>query len=113
MEVRFAYSRVAETRVAQWLRPQGFQARVLIFSVRALEAGEFYPGFFFVQDSEGFRPDPSTEEEVGFLVGSPGPLDSGAVRMGYIVLPGRFSPDRPIELWWNDRRIDATLDPRS
>jgi hypothetical protein len=110
MEVQFAYSRALERRVSRWLGGDP-AVHVLLFSVRALEAGEFYPGLFFVQDAEVFRPDPSTLQEVGFLIGSPGPMDPGAVRLGYVVLPGRFSPERPMELWWNDRRLEATLEP--
>jgi hypothetical protein len=111
MEVRFAYSNALESTVLRWLGRGHTQARVVIFSVRALEAGEFYPSLFFLQDAEGFRPDPERTEEVGFLIGSAGSLDPGAIRLGYVILPGRFSPVRPIELWWNDRRIEAVLSP--
>ena len=38
-------------------------------------------------------------------------MESGAHRLGYVVLPGGFRPERPMELWWNDRRIEATLNP--
>ncbi len=111
MEVRFAYSHSLERSVLRWFGQDPTQSRVVIFSVRALEAGEFYPSFFFLQDAEGFRPDPAESEEVGFYIGSAGSLDPGEIRLGYAILPGRFSPDRPIELWWNDRRIEATLSP--
>ncbi len=111
LEVQFAYSRAFETHALDWLDAQPAQGSVVLFAVRALEAGEFYPSFFFLQHSEGFRPDPGQAREVGFLVGSSGPLEPGAIRVGYVVLPGRFRPSEPMELWWNDRRVEATLEP--
>jgi hypothetical protein len=111
MEVRFAYSHSLEGVMLEWLGRDRSQSRVAIFAARALEAGEFYPSFFFLQDAEGFRPDPATPSEVGFLLGAGGPLELGAIRLGYVVLPARFQPERPIECWWNDRRVEATLDP--
>ena len=111
LEVQFAYSRAFETHALEWLDSDPAQGSVVLFAVRALETGEFYPSFFFLQHSEGFRPDPGKAREVGFLIGSPGPLEPGAIRVGYVVLPGRFRPSEPMELWWNDRRVEATLEP--
>lgn len=109
LQVRFAWSAALEAAVLDWLGRTGRGDRVLLFSARAFEAGEFHPNFFFLQDARGFRPNPGTPAEVGFLVGDPGPLDPGATRLGYVVLPAHFDPRAPMELWWNDRRIEATL----
>jgi hypothetical protein len=111
MEVSFAYSRALEERVLSWLGEGRGGGRVILFAVRALEAGEFHPSFFFLQQAQGFRPDPEMVEQVGLLLGDPGPLDTGATRLGYVVLPGRFMLEQPLELWWNDRRVEATLEP--
>jgi hypothetical protein len=113
MGVRFAYSAAFEQHVLGWLGRTPAESLVLLFSVRAIEPGEFYPNFFFLQDGQGFRPDVRDGNEVGFLLGDPGTLDRGAARLGYVVVPGRFAPERPMELWWNDRRVEATLQPGS
>lgn len=111
LEVRFAYSRTLEGRILSWLGRDRGHGTVLLFAVQAVQPGEFHPNFFFLQESRGFRPDPEIPEEVDLLLGEPGPLEVGATRLGYVVLPARFSPEQPMELWWNDRRVDATLDP--
>ena len=112
IEVRFAYSRAFEGRVLEWLARGAGEARVLIFSVRAIEGAEFHGNLFFLQAARGFRPDPSAPDELGFLVGRLGPLEPGRFLVGYVVLPASFDPAQPMELWWNDRRIESRLASR-
>jgi hypothetical protein len=31
--------------------------------------------------------------------------------VGYLRIPQRFDPAQPMDLWWNDRSIEAILEP--
>jgi len=109
--VRFAYSPAFEARAIDELGVGAEPKHVLLFSARSAAASEFYPNFLVVQDGVTFRPEPEDPRELGFLVGEPGKMDKGVLGLGYLVVPGRFDPTRPLELWWNDRSIAATLAP--
>jgi len=109
--LRVAYSPAFEARAAADLGLGAEPKHVFLFSARSAAASEFYPNFLVVQDGVTFRPEPEDPRELGFLVGEPGAMDKGVLSLGYLVVPGRFDPSRPIELWWNDRSMSATLAP--
>jgi len=107
--VRLAWSEAFETQVLDALGTDG--KRVLLFSARAIQDAEFYTNFFFVEGGATFRPDPQDPHEVGWLVGDPGEIESGRMALGYVVVPRRFDPGNPLEVWWNDRSLHVVLAP--
>jgi len=80
------------------------------FALQALSrrAGESH---VLVQHGRTFRPDPEKPTEIGFLLGAPGNLPSGEMAVGYLVMPQTFDPAAPLEVYWNDRSVTATLAP--
>jgi hypothetical protein len=111
LHLQLAYSRAFETRALEVAPDPGSRARIIVFTARAAEAVEFYPNFLVTQGSATFRPDSLNPEEVRFLVGAPGPLPKGTMAVGYLRIPERFDPAQPMDLWWNDRSIEALLEP--
>ena len=109
--LRYAYSPSFETRAVRALGLDPARSRVLLFSARSESDVEFYPNFSAIQDGVSFRPEPSRASELGFVLGAPGTLGAGRIAIGYLVLPARVDPARPLELWWNDRKLEATLAP--
>ncbi len=112
LEIQFAYSRALEQQLLPWLGRTQQEARVIIFSVRAIEQVEFHGNLFFLQDARGFRPDVSLREEIGFFVGDFGHQEPGRILLGYAVLPGSFAPERPMSFYWHDRHVESTLSSR-
>jgi hypothetical protein len=107
LTLRFAHSSGAEARLRAELRQP--RAQLVLFSARAARALEFHPNFLFAQDGATFRPDPQDRAQGGFLLGAAGPLPQGELRLGYLLLPERFDLRRPLQLWWNDRQLEVTL----
>ncbi len=110
--LRLAYSPAFEERVLADLALGGEPRRVLLFSARSAVASEFWPNFLVVQDGVTFRPEPEDPRELGFLVGEPGAMEKGVLSLGYLVVPARFDPAKPLEVFWNDRSMSATLAPQ-
>ena len=50
-------------------------------------------------------------DEVGLLYGHLGPLAPREAVLGYVVLPVHLDPAQPMDIYWNDRRLTATLRP--
>ena len=109
--LQLAYSRAFEVRTLEATQGEASATRIIVFTARAGEAVEFYPNFLVTQGPATFRPDALNPEEVRFLVGAPGPLSKGTMAVGYLRIPERFDPTQPMDLWWNDRSIEATLEP--
>jgi hypothetical protein len=111
--LRVAYSPAFEARALSDLGLNGGSEakRVFLFSARSAAATEFFPNFLVVQDGVTFRPEPEDPREQGFLVGEAGTMDKGVLNLGYLVVPARFDPTRPLEIWWNDRSMSTTLAP--
>ena len=111
VELRYAYSTAFERRVSDAL-PAAVAAsgpRVLVFSAKSTRETEFYPRFLVTQAGGTFRPQPDDATQQGLLLGEAGPMAPGTLVVGYVVLPPRFDPTQPLDLWWNDRRVTATL----
>jgi hypothetical protein len=109
VRIQVAHSESFEALVLEALGRAPGDARVLAFLARTSAATEFHPNFFVVQGPLTFRPDPSRADETGFVLGAAGPQPAGAVSLGYVVVPTRFDPTRPLDLFWNDRSIEAKL----
>ena len=60
-----------------------------------------------------FHPDPADPLQFGVLAGAQGALAPGESVLGYVVLPSHVDLAQPLDVYWDDRRITATLQPRS
>jgi hypothetical protein len=109
--LQLAYSPAFEGRALEAAPAEDGRTRIIVFTARAGEPIDFYPNFLVTQGGATFRPDSLNGEEVRFLVGAPGPLAKGAMAVGYLRIPERFDPGQPMDLWWNDRSIEALLEP--
>ena len=115
MLLRVAHSAALEGRIADALAQTGETAHgpVLAFESLAHEPGDFFANLTFVQGHVAFHPDPEDTRQVGVLRGRQGALAAGEIALGYVVLPAQTDLAQPIDVYWNDRRITATLAPRS
>jgi hypothetical protein len=115
MLLRVARSAALEARVAEALarRGAGGHGPVLAFQVVAQEPGSFFANLTFVQGHVAFHPDVSDPRQLGLLAGAQGPLAAGQSALGYVVLPAHVDLARPLDVYWDDRRITATLQPQS
>ena len=110
--ILLAHSEAFETIVLDWFGMSAADRRVIAFvAVAPTRPTEFHPNFFVVQGSRTFRPDPRDPQELALLAGEPGTIPEGGGALGYLVVPAEFDPARPMELWWNDRSIEALLAP--
>ncbi len=114
LRILMAHSRAFESILIESLCLEPRERRVIAFVVSAPdEQTEFHPNFFVVQGSRTFRPDPGDPRELGLLVGSPGAIPARSLALGYMIVPAAFDPAEPMELWWNDRSVAATLAPEA
>jgi len=111
LEIEMAFSPSVEGQVLAALRESSGKRRVLMFAARSMAADEFYPNFFIVQGAMTFRPDPARGQEVGFLIGEAGALAPSERVVGYLMIPAKFDPSQPMDLWWNDQSVSAVLAP--
>lgn len=113
LSVRVAPSSSFEARLRDaWAqRGRELSGPVLLFSARAAAAADFRPNFTFVQGHEAFHPDPGDPTQLGVIRGDLGSLAPEAEVLGYVVLPARVELAKPLDIYWNDRQITATLRP--
>ena len=71
----------------------------------------FYANFTFSQGYLTFQPKVDDKRQFGLLQGRLGPLGGNSVVLGYLVLPDRFDLGEPLDVYWNDRRIDVIFQP--
>ncbi len=101
-------SRVYDAAVRAGREPAG---HVVLFSATASRAHPFHPNLTFVQDHIAFHPDSADPHQLGVLLGRLGTVAPGAPLLGYAVLPEALDLSRPMDIYWNDRRLTATLSP--
>jgi hypothetical protein len=107
IRVSFAHSQAFEQRVRDGI---GADGTVLLFSVQPSQRQRFQPNFTFVQGQTAYRPQPGRERELDVLVGTlAGDLAPEDLVLGYAVLPRSIDPSRPVDLYWDDRRIAVTF----
>ncbi len=113
LSLQFAYSPALEQTVRSALTELGAkpESKVVVFAVRTDVDSEFYPRFFVAQAGRTFQPLAERVSEQGWLLGREGPMAAGLLSLGYLVLPEPFQLESPMTLWWNDRRVEAVLDP--
>jgi len=113
LAVQIARSTAFEQRVHAALLRRGATERgpVVLFRAEARAPVAFHGNLTFVQGHVAFHPDPDNPGQFGVLAGDPGALASGDRVLGYAVLPPHVDPAEPLDIYWNDRRITATLRP--
>ena len=111
LKIELAYSSSFESFALHALGRRPGEAHVLVWTAQAERDADFHANFFAVQTGRTFRPDPANPAELGFLLGAPGPLPSGEMAVGYLVMPAGFEPSAKLDLFWNDRSVSAVLAP--
>jgi hypothetical protein len=107
IRVSFAHSSAFETRLRQAGAVDG---TVVLWSVQPKQSQRFQPNFTFVQGQTAFHPQPGRARELDVLVGRiSGDLGPQDLVLGYAVLPPSIDPARPLDLYWDDRRIAVTF----
>ena len=84
---------------------------VLLFSADAEAEGTFYGNLTFVQEGVAYTPSSDDTLQLGTIRGELGALTAEEPVLGYVVLPGRLDLSRPMDIYWNDRQVTATLQP--
>ena len=106
LRVSFAHSQSFEARVRSATSVDG---RVVLFSVQPNQHETFRPNFTFVQGKTSFHPHADDARQLGVLVGRLGELNKDDLVLGYAVLPGSIDIARPVDLYWDDRRLAVTF----
>ena len=111
--VRLARSGAFDTRLRQAAERAGhaLQGSAVLFSAVASDDDAFYANFTFVQGHMAFHPDKASSEQIAVIDGSLGVLVPDQRVLGYVVLPEEMDLSRPIDIYWNDRHVSATLRP--
>jgi hypothetical protein len=111
--VRFARSAAFEARVREYVGQRSrFRAGpVVLFVADTESAGSFYGNLTFVQSGVAFHPSAEDPLQLGVIRGSLGSLEDGVRTLGYVVLPEHVDLSRPIDIYWNDLQMTATLQP--
>jgi len=109
--IRLAHSPAFETRVREAWAAAGrpVAGPVVVFTAEARHPVAFQANLTFAQGHLAFHPDPGDPRQIGILRGRQGELGQGEIALGYVVLPEQTDPAAPIDVYWNDRRITATL----
>jgi len=85
------------------------QGPVLLLRAVAVAPNHFYGNLTFVQGHQAFHPDPANPAQFGVLEGALGELSAGGQVLAYTVLPEHVDLTEPLDIYWDDRRIRATL----
>jgi len=106
LRVSFAHSQAFEARVRSATSVDG---RVVLFTVQPNQHDTFRPNFTFVQGQTSFHHQSGDARQLGVLVGRLGELNKNDLVLGYAVLPGSIDIARPVDLYWDDRRLAVTF----
>jgi len=109
----FAHSQAFQAHLeGLFRRGRGLEGgSVLLFSVVARMPERFLPNLTFSQGHVAFTPRLDDRRQLGLLQGRVGDLQAGDVLLGYVVLPQQFDLHAPMDVYWNDRRIETTFRP--
>lgn len=91
----------------------GTSGPVVLFRADASGSATFWGNLTFVQGHVAFHPQRSDPAQLGLLDGRFGRQESGGSVLGYVVLPDYVDLSAPLDVYWNDRRLRATLAPAS
>ena len=111
--LRMAQSRSFDSRLRDALASagQGVGGHAVLFTAVASSKEAFYANLTFVQGHMAFHPDPTSSSEFGVIAGRLGILSPDEPVLGYVVLPESMDLGQPIDIYWNDRQVTATLRP--
>jgi hypothetical protein len=111
--VRLAQSHSFEARLRDAALRVGTAVRgpVVLFSAIAAKEEAFYANLTFVQGHMAFHPNRDQSGELGLIEGRLGRLPPNGVVLGYVVLPEHMDLSQPMDIYWNDRQVTATLRP--
>jgi hypothetical protein len=108
LRVSLAHSQAFEDRLRS---AGGAEGPVLLFSVQSKAAQRFLPNFTFVQQHLTYSPRRDDPSQLGLLSGGTGDLAADDLVLGYLVLPAAIDLGRPLDVYWDDHQIGATLRP--
>jgi hypothetical protein len=108
-ELRLAHSLAFESRLQEtWASRGGLQGSgVLVFTALSKRPEAFHANLTFVQGHLSFQPEIGNARQLGILQGRLGDLAADELVLGYVVLPDAMDPSRPMDVYWNDRRIEV------
>jgi hypothetical protein len=111
--LQLACSAAFEQRVRSALARRGDAPAgpVVLFRADAEGPSAFHGNLTFVQGHEAFHPPQDDPARFGVLDGALGPLQAGQRVLGYAVLPAQVDLRRPVDIYWDDVEISATLSP--
>ena len=111
--LQIARSAAFEARMRAHLGALGGAAEgwVVLFTADGESGGAFYGNLTFVQAGVAFHPDRSDATQLGVIRGRLGVIPDGSRVLGYVVLPDRLDLSAPIDIYWNDLMVTATLQP--
>jgi hypothetical protein len=114
MVVSLAHSSAFEERLAQAFQRRGRpMGPALLFTAVARAPEDFYANFTFSQGPLAFQPKVDDPLQFGVIQGRLGPMDRNTAVLGYVVLPDVVDLTAPMDVYWNDRRIEVVLSPLS
>lgn len=112
MVVSLAHSSAFEDRLAQAFQSRGRpMGPALLFTAVARAPEDFYANFTFSQGPLAFQPKVDDPLQFGVIQGRIGPMNRNTAVLGYVVLPDVVDLSAPMDIYWNDRRIEAVLKP--
>jgi hypothetical protein len=112
MRVSLARSDAFERRLHESWAQSGARVsnRVVLFTAIAKDADRFDAHFTLTQGHLAMQVDPKDARQLAVLQGHLGQLQRDEVVLGYLVLPEGMDTARPIDVYWDDRRVTVTFD---
>ncbi len=113
VRLSLAHSAAFASRLRSSWAPRGGigAGSVVLFLAEAEDTGAFFANLTFVQGSVAFHADAANPAGFGILRGRLGNLEAGASVLGYVVLPDHVDLGQPVDIYWDDHRLTATLRP--
>jgi hypothetical protein len=113
MVLRIAQSNSFEARLRDAAQRAGtpIAGPVVLFSARCEKPESFYANLTFVQGHVAFHPETGVGTQLGVIDGHLGELGPGEGVLGFVVLPGHMDLSQPMDIYWDDRQVTATLRP--
>jgi len=109
--LRLARSQAFEAALVQDFASQGnsVSGPVVLFLATAAEPQAFHPNLTFVQGHVAYHPNAGDPKQLGMLRGSLARVTPEQPALGYAVLPEHLDLTNPIDIYWDDQRVTATL----
>jgi len=113
MVVLIAQSNSFEARLRDAAQRAGtpIAGPVVLFRASCRESASFYANLTFVQGHVAFHPEVSLGTQIGVIDGHLGNLGPGEGVLGFVVLPSHMDLSEPMDIYWDDRQVTATLRP--